>query len=57
MSEIRTPNVFSDSEFQWRQRQINLTFAYRFNQKKNFSRDRSIGQGEMGGDMEFQGTP
>jgi len=57
MSEIRTPNVFSDSEFQWRQRQINLTFAYRFNQKKNFSRDRSRGQGEMGGDMEFQGTP
>ena len=57
MSEIRTPNVFSDSEFQWRQRQINLTFAYRFNQKKNFSRDRSRGQGDMGGDMEFQGTP
>jgi len=57
MSEIRTPNVFSDSEFQWRQRQINFTFAYRFNQKKNFSRDRSRGQGEMGGDMEFQGTP
>jgi outer membrane receptor protein involved in Fe transport len=57
MSEIRTPNVFSDSEFQWRQRQINLTFAYRFNQKKNFSRDPSRGQGEMGGDMEFQGTP
>ena len=58
MSEIRTPNVFSDSEFQWRQRQINLTFAYRFNQKKNFSRDRSQGdRGDMGGDMEFQGTP
>ncbi len=58
MSEIRTPNVYSDSEFQWRQRQINLTFAYRFNQKKNFSRDRSRGgQGDMGGDMEFQGTP
>lgn len=45
-SETRTENVFSYSEFQWRQRQINLSFLYRFNQKKN-QRERG---GQRGGD-------
>jgi outer membrane receptor protein involved in Fe transport len=51
MSETRTPNVFSDSEFQWRERQINLTLVYRFNQKKNSAKKDS--QGDQGGDMDF----
>ncbi len=30
-----TPNFISDSEFQWRERQVTLTFVYRFNQPKD----------------------
>ncbi|WP_240642378.1 outer membrane beta-barrel family protein [Nonlabens xiamenensis] len=46
-----TPQFISDSSFQWRERQINMSFIYRFNQKK--SRER----GERGDDddFEFQG--
>lgn len=52
-SETRTDNVFTYSEFQWRQRQINLSFLYRFNQKKN---QRQRGQrGVGGGDFEEEG--
>jgi outer membrane receptor protein involved in Fe transport len=51
MSETRTPNVFSESEFQWRERQINLTLVYRFNQKKNSAKKDS--QSDQGGDMDF----
>tara|TARA_B110000503_G_scaffold29832_1_gene48135 strand:- start:53130 stop:55628 length:2499 start_codon:yes stop_codon:yes gene_type:complete len=51
MSETRTPNVFSESEFQWRERQINLTLVYRFNQKKNSAKKDS--QDDQGGDMDF----
>tara|TARA_R110002020_G_scaffold154714_6_gene335234 strand:- start:122512 stop:124992 length:2481 start_codon:yes stop_codon:yes gene_type:complete len=29
------PNFVRDSEFQWRERQVNLSFIYRFNQQKN----------------------
>ncbi|MEE3244515.1 MAG: outer membrane beta-barrel family protein, partial [Bacteroidota bacterium] len=35
-SQITTNDLFTrDSQFQWRQRQINLSFVYRFNQRKN----------------------
>ena len=33
-SFTETPTFTSDSEFQWRKRQINLSFIYRFNQPK-----------------------
>lgn len=39
------------SDFQWRERQINLTFTYRFNQKKRTDRGGRSG----GGDFEFEG--
>ncbi|WP_067028646.1 TonB-dependent receptor domain-containing protein [Allomuricauda sp. CP2A] len=39
----------SDSEFQWRVRQINLSFIYRFNQPKDRNQR---GRGRQGNDME-----
>lgn len=33
--ETRTPNVLTQSAFQWRERQITLSLLYRFNQKKS----------------------
>jgi hypothetical protein len=42
----------SDSEFQWRSRQVTATFIYRFNQQKN-QRDRR--QRSMNGDGDFEG--
>jgi len=42
-----TDNTFSESEFQWRSRQILLNFTYRFNQKKKRERSRGYeGGGE-----------
>ncbi|WP_338733728.1 TonB-dependent receptor domain-containing protein [Mangrovimonas cancribranchiae] len=41
-------------ESQWRQRQINLSFIYRFNQQKQRQRGNRNGGG-MNDDMEFQG--
>ncbi|MFK5974155.1 MAG: TonB-dependent receptor, partial [Flavobacteriaceae bacterium] len=46
--ETRTANVLTYSEFQWRQRQVNLSFLYRFNQKqnqRNGNRQRGGGNG------------
>jgi outer membrane receptor protein involved in Fe transport len=45
-----TPTYFSTSEFQWRQRSFNLSFTYRFNQKKKQERG-----GYQGGDEGFEG--
>ena len=42
------------NEFQWRQRQINASFTYRFNQKLN-KRERSGQKGNGGDDMDFEG--
>lgn len=53
-SEIRTENIASYSEFQWRVRQINLSFLYRFNQKKNDRGDRQRG-GNGDDDFEEEG--
>ena len=45
-----TDNTFSESEFQWRSRQILLNFTYRFNQNKKRERSRGF---EGGGEEEM----
>ncbi len=52
VSKTVTPFFNSDSEFQWRVRSFNLSFTYRFNQKKKRSQGR---QGDDGGGDEFEG--
>lgn len=49
---VVTPNFITSNEFQWRERQINLSFIYRFNQKKKGERG---GRGSDGGDDDFEG--
>ncbi|WP_390886616.1 outer membrane beta-barrel family protein [Lacinutrix neustonica] len=46
-----TPTFYSESEFQWRERSFNLSFTYRFNQKKKQERRG----GYDGGDDGFEG--
>ncbi|MDE3743377.1 TonB-dependent receptor domain-containing protein [Maribacter polysaccharolyticus] len=55
-SETVTDNVFTYSEFQRRERQITLSFLYRFNQPQNHKGERN-GQRIDGDDedLEFQG--
>ena len=49
--EVVNPGVFAQySEFQWRERQLILSFIYRFNQKKKSNRGGS--RGFDGGDFE-----
>ncbi|MFC4220408.1 TonB-dependent receptor domain-containing protein [Flagellimonas marina] len=47
----------SDSEFQWRVRQVNLSLIYRFNQPKERRQrgDRNGGDDDMEGEGQFQG--
>ncbi len=45
-----TSTFVSDTEFQWRERSFNLSFTYRFNQKKKRQRPQ-----RSGGDDEFEG--
>lgn len=52
MSFTETPFFTSESEFQWRVRQFNLSFVYRINQKKQNTRNRQR-QDDGGGDEEF----
>jgi outer membrane receptor protein involved in Fe transport len=52
-SETRTDNVFTYSEFQWRQRSITLSFLYRFNEPQS-QRNRN-GERNGGDDDEFEG--
>lgn len=47
-----TPTFMSESEFQWRERSFNLSFTYRFNQKKD--RRQRQQNNDVGGD-EFEG--
>ncbi len=55
ISETSLPLVESYSEMQWRERQITLTFTYRFNKKKE-ERDRQPRRDNNGGDEgEFMG--
>ncbi|SDH48379.1 outer membrane beta-barrel family protein [Winogradskyella thalassocola] len=52
---VTTTDFFRrDGEFQWRQRQVNLSFIYRFNQQLN-KRERSNRPGNGGDDMDFEG--
>lgn len=51
-SIIDTPEYYSESEFQWRSRQVQLNFSYRINQKKKRG-ERSGDEGFDGGDGEF----
>ncbi|RDK85558.1 TonB-dependent receptor domain-containing protein [Marinirhabdus gelatinilytica] len=50
ITHTETDSFISDSEFQWRERQFNLTFTYRFNQKKQRQRG-----GRDNGDFEDDG--
>jgi outer membrane receptor protein involved in Fe transport len=52
-SETRTDNVFTYSEFQWRQRSITLSFLYRFNEPQSQRNRNSERNG--GDDDEFEG--
>ena len=45
-----TDSFTSESEFQWRERSFNMSFTYRFNQKKERQRN-----GREGGDFEDEG--
>jgi len=49
ISDIFAPTFTGSSEFQWRERSFNLSFTYRFNQKKKRQRQRG---GNDGGDGE-----
>lgn len=49
-SFTQTETFISDTEFQWRERQFNLSFTYRFNQKKQRERgNRDGGYDDEGG--------
>ena len=48
-----TPNSETYGEFQWRQRQVSLSFTYRFNQKKNQRQPRQQNQEFEGGGEGF----
>lgn len=48
--EVDLPELQSTSDFQWRVRQINLSFTYRLNQKKQRQRPERGGGEGMGGE-------
>mgnify|MGYP006179604781 FL=1 len=53
--ETNIPNIVNSySEMQWRERQIMLSFTYRFNRKKN-EKDRQPRRDDNGGDGDFMG--
>lgn len=59
ISETRTFNVFTESENQWRVRQVTLTFRYQFNEQegqRNNRRRPDMSEGGGGEEFEF-GTP
>lgn len=49
ISEQNTPTVSSDSEMQWRERQITVSFTYRFNKQKN-DREKTKRDNDTGGE-------
>ena len=56
MSFTQTPTFTSDSEFQWRVRQVNLSFIYRFNQPKERNNRRGNNRPDDGEEEgQFQG--
>ncbi|MFT6933681.1 MAG: hypothetical protein ACJAUQ_000057 [Maribacter sp.] len=50
ISLTQTPFFNSESEFQWRERQITLSFVYRINQKKQRNSDRRRNGGDEEGE-------
>ena len=53
---LTTTEFFSRySEFQWRKRQINVSFRYRFNQQKRRNERRNNEGGSGDNDMDFEG--
>jgi len=52
ITETNLPTQNAYSEFQWRQRQVNLSLTYRFNRKKN---ERERPRGEGGEEGEYMG--
>ena len=53
--ETYIPNIVdSYSEMQWRERQVTVSFTYRFNRQKN-ERDRQPRNDDNGGDGDFMG--
>ena len=52
ITQTNLPQLNSYSEMQWRMRQINISFTYRFNKKKS---DRDRPKREGGDDNDFQG--
>ena len=52
ISETNLPSQNAYSEMQWRERQINLSFTYRFNRKKN---EKERPRGEGGEEGEYMG--
>ena len=50
--DLVLPQSISHSEMQWRGRQINLSFTYRFNQTKKIDRKNMTPANTEGGDME-----
>lgn len=55
-SEVRTDNVFTYSEFQWRERQITMSFLYRFNEQQDQRSRRRRDRGGGQEDFEFEGS-
>ncbi|SDQ79330.1 TonB-dependent receptor domain-containing protein [Flagellimonas zhangzhouensis] len=54
-SFTQTPTFTTDSEFQWRKRQANLSFIYRFNQPKERNNRRGPGQDDGEEERQFEG--
>ncbi|MEC7264765.1 MAG: outer membrane beta-barrel family protein [Bacteroidota bacterium] len=54
-SFTETANFSSDSEFQWRRRQVNLSFIYRFNQPKERNNRRGQQPEDNDEERQFQG--
>ncbi|MBP0902522.1 TonB-dependent receptor domain-containing protein [Mariniflexile gromovii] len=55
ISESTTPEFYSNSEFQRRQRSFNLSFTYRFNQQKKKDSGRNREGNDGGDNFDFEG--
>lgn len=55
ITDLNLPNVHSYGEMQWRQRQLTLSFTYRFNKAKNEKERQSKKEGDSSGGDDFSG--
>ena len=55
ISDLNLPNVHSYSEMQWRERQLTLSFTYRFNKAKNEKERQPKKEGDNSGGDDFSG--